>query len=340
MPNVTSQQFYSDLNKKLISPIYFLAGEEAYEQDEALKSIEKALSADSLNREVFFGNESKIEEILSAYQTAPFLGDRRLVIVKNANKIRANDIEKLTAYLAAPVSSTCLVLIWPERITKDTKAKDLIDLTESAGTFIEFKKRYDRELPSWISEKAAQKGKKIDYTASQLLIEESGSSLLDLTNEIEKLDLFTGKIREITADDVEMLSGHTKNANLNLLAEVLETRNLNLSLKIIEELLEEGEEPIRILFRLYWVMRRLLLAKSLLEEDKADAAQIRRALRLHNYFDRNFFINLKKFSLGELKVSIELLMKADLELKTSARPAGLIFDEMAFILCGRQGVKA
>ncbi|MCX5781128.1 MAG: DNA polymerase III subunit delta [Elusimicrobia bacterium] len=335
MPYITSQQFYAEIDKKMFSPVYVFAGEDSYDHDEALKALEKALAVDSLNREIFFGNESKIEEMIIAVQTLPFMGDKRLVILKNAQKLKAGDSEKISEFLKAPVASTCFVIMWTDKVGRDAKSRALFNIAEENGSIVEFKRIYDNELPQWIQRKVAQHGKKIHSEASLLLAQESGSNLLDLNNEIEKLILFVGKKTEITDEDVELVSGHTKTANLNRLAEVLESKSLESALKITEELLREGEEPIKILFRIYWIVRRFLLAKSLLEEEKAGAPEIRQALRLHNYFDRNFFQNLKKFSLNSLENSIGLILQADLEIKTSARPAKLIFDELIFVLCGK-----
>ena len=340
MPYITSQQFNSDINKSIFSPVYIFIGEDAYDHDEALKALEKALSVDSLNREVFFGNESKAEEVIIAAQTIPFLGNKRLIIVKNTQKFRANDAEKLAEFIRSPVDSTCLVLLWPERAGKDTKKKAIFAAAETSGAIVEFKRHYDNELPAWVQKKAAQHGKKIDLAASQLLVQESGSTLLELSNEIEKLVLFAGKNGEITIDDVEAVSGHTKTANLYRLAELLETKALAASLKVIEELLNEGEEPIKILYRFHSVIRRLLLAKSLLEEEKAGPMDVRQALRLNNFYDKNFFLNLRKFSQKDLESYIGLVLKADLELKTSARPPELILSELVFALCGERVYQA
>ena len=340
MPYITSQQFNSDISKKVFSPVYIFAGEDAYDHDEALKTLEKTLLVDSLNREVFFGNESKAEEVIVAADTLPFLGNKRLIIVKNAQKFKAGDAEKLAEFIRCPIDSTCLVLLWAERVGKDTKKKPIFETAERSGTIVEFKRHYDNELPAWIQKKVAERGKKIDLAASQLLVQESGSTLLELSNEIEKLQLFSGKRNEITAEDVEAVSGHTKSANLNRLAEALEVKDLNGSLKVIEELLNEGEEPIKVLYRVHWVIRRLLTAKSLLDEEKAGPVDVRQALRLNNFFDRNFFQNLRKFYLKDLESYFGLVLGADLELKTSARPPEVILNELMFALCGERVYKA
>ncbi|MFC1501502.1 DNA polymerase III subunit delta [Elusimicrobiota bacterium] len=333
MPYIKSPEFYSKISKKDFSPVYIIAGEDPYEHDEALKYLEKTLSLDSLNREMFFGGETPVEEIILADQTMPFMGDKRLIIVKNAHKIRANDTDKLAEFLKNPVNTSCLVLFWVDRIGKDFKKKKLINAVEKTGSVVEFKRLYDNELPSWVQKNVERHGKKINNAAIQVLLEESGASLLDLDNEIEKLILFTGQRNEILTEDVEKISGHTKLTTLNNLSSVLESKNALETLKVVEELLKEGEVGLRILATISRVVRRLLIAKSLLLEQKKSQTEIRQSLRLHNYFDRNFFTNLSKFKFSDLEEGINLVLKADRDIKTSSRPVPLIFEELILSLC-------
>ena len=197
---------------------------------------------------------------------------------------------------------------------------------------VEFRGLYENELPAWVKEKIKEQGKTISDEAAGLLIAESGSSLLDLNNEIEKLVLYSSRNKEITADDVEKLSGHTRQANLNNLSESIEGCKMSGAFKIVENLLSEGEIPLKILATIYRVLRRMLLAKSLQEEKKSSRLEIQQELRFNAYFDRNFFNNLSKFSLERLKKGLNLVLNADLELKSSSRPEQMVFEELILSL--------
>lgn len=334
MPIVKPVQFYDALKKGDFGKVYLIAGEENLLIKEALKSIEKAVNAGNLNREIFYGAETCADEVSMAMQTMPFLSERRLVIVKDADRLRASEREKLAEFIKISSQSSCLVIVWPEKIRPENQKSSLFEAVKESGIIVEFRRPYDNELPSWIQKEAEKRSKRITIGAVQCLIQESGSNLMDLRNEIEKLGLFTGANKEITLEDVELSSGRTKTANLNSLAEAVESKQIDTGLKIVEDLLSEGEIPLKILSALYRVIRRLFYAKSLLEENKSSCQEIKQELRLHQYFDRNFFANLSRFSLEDLRGHIDAVLHADMELKTSSRTEALVFEELLLTLCG------
>lgn len=335
MPYIKSQEFYYQLKSGSPKAVYVFAGEEAYLQEEALAYLEKTLSVDALNREIFFGQDASVDDIIVAARTLPFMGDRRLIIVKDAHKIRSADAEKLGGYLASCDRSSLLVLCWQEKLRKDSRRNALLAAADKAGAIVEFRALYENELPAWIQQRVKGLSKKMSAEAAKCLVQESGSNLMDLNNELEKLDLFTARKEEITVQDVEAVSGHTRLSNLNHLAEAVESKRVGAALRITENLLQEGEVPLRILATIYRVMRRLLAAKSLLEEKKSSHQDIRQELNLNPYFDKNFFTNLSAFSRPALEKASKDILHADAELKTSARPETMILEELVLRLGGK-----
>jgi len=335
MPTLKPAELYAELRAKNYRPFYIFAGEETYLMEEAWRQLEKGIGVDSLNRETFFGGDVSVDDIIIALQTMPFLAEKRLLLVKDAQKIKAKEAEKLAEYLKMPVTSSCLVLLWQDKLRKDAKS-GLFSAVGKTGAVVEFRALYDRELPSWVVQKVAGLGKRISSDAAQYLVQESGSNLLDLYNEIEKLDLFTGAAKEITVKDVEVMSGHTRQANLNQLAEAIEGKKIDEMLAIVEGLLEEGEIPLKILATIYRSVRRLLAAKSLGEERGLSSQEIKQELHLHPYFDRNFLMNVSRYTMAELQKDLELILQADLELKTSVRPEQFIFEELLLGLSGKR----
>lgn len=328
MPYLKPAQLHAEWKSKQYRPVYLFAGEETYFLDEAWQQLEKALALDSLNCETFFGTDFSVDTLILALQTLPFMADRRLLVVKDAHKIKSADSEKLAECLKNPVPSSCLVLLWPDKVKREAKNSDLFSAVDKVGAVVEFRAPYEKELPAWITQQSTLYGKCIREDAIQALIQESGSSLLDLHNELEKLSLFTGSEKEITVNDVELMSGHTRQANLNQLSEAVEARKTGEALQTVESLLEEGEIPLRILATIYRVSRRQLIAASLQHESRRSVQEIRQELYLHPYFDRNFFVNLSHCTLENLKKNIGLIMQADKELKSSTRPEQSIFEEL------------
>ena len=334
MPNSKPQELFDSLKRKSVSDMYIFHGEEAYLCEEALRALKAAVGADELNTEVFYGNDADINQVLISRQTMPFMSGKRLIIVKDAQKIRSHDLEKLNEAIKSTIDTSCIVLIWNERPKPAVRNSSLFKTARKHATIVEFWTPFEKDLPSLILRYVKKHGKTISYDASKFLAGECGSNLMDLSNEIEKLALFIGKGKEIGLDDVKLLSGHTKQASLNELAGSIEAKSMKRAVRIIEELIDEGEPSPRILYTIGRVARKLLTAKYLKEESFLNDSDISKQIKLKNYFDRNFFYYLSRHSLKGLENSIISLREADISMKTGRLPEKAALEELVYKMLG------
>ena len=80
------------IKRKEISPLYFLYGEESFLLEKTLASLKENLIDPSLhhfNLSVFNGRESTPQDILSSAKTHPLSGGYRMVVVKEADKLKS-----------------------------------------------------------------------------------------------------------------------------------------------------------------------------------------------------------------------------------------------------------
>jgi DNA polymerase-3 subunit delta len=328
MAYLKPKEFYTALRKQEYKPVYLFAGEELYQQEEAWRYIEKKFGIDSLNLEIFYSGDMSVSDLMLAAQTHPFMSEKRLLLVKDTQKLKSADVEAITQFLVNPLDTVCLIFLWGDKVKRENKSGKLFKAIEKAGDVVEFRALYESELPAWVKERVKEQAKAISNEAVQALITESGSTLLDLNNEIDKLMLFTAAKSEITVADVESLSGHTRQSNLNNLSESIESGKTGQALIITENLLKEGEIPLKILATVYRVIRRLFIAKSLMDEKKVSRSDVQQELHLNPYFDKFFFNNLSKFTLAKLGKALRLISAADAELKSSSRPEQMVFEEL------------
>ncbi len=334
MAYLKPKEFYIRIREQKYRPVYLFAGEDVYQQEEACRFIVKKLDVDSLNMEIFYCGDMNINDLMLAAQTHPFMAERRLLVVKDAHKLKSADVAALSVFLKNPLETVCLLFMWPEKVRKENKSSALFKAIEAAGEVVEFKALYENELPAWVKIKIKEQSKTISDEAVGVLIAETGTNLLDLDNEIEKLALYCAKKNEIAVADVEKVSGHARQANLNNLAESVESGRIGTALEITEKLLSEGEIPLKMLTTIYRVLRRLLIARSMMDEKKSSRMEIQQELNLNAYFDRNFFNNLSKYSLERLKKGISQVLSADIDLKSSSKPENMVFEELILSLSG------
>ena len=97
---MTYDQILSDIHKKNFAPIYFLTGEEPYFIDMISDTIEnEALDeADrAFNQIVLYGRDVDVETIANHARSFPMMGERMVVIVKEAQDVK--NLENFEAYL-------------------------------------------------------------------------------------------------------------------------------------------------------------------------------------------------------------------------------------------------
>ena len=333
----TVTMFRKNLSAKKIAPVYFLAGEEPFLLEDSLKRIEKVINTDDLNREVFQATECSGNDILNSVETLPFLTDKRIVILKMANKLKNDDFKIITKIIENPVDTSCFIIIFPEKIKNSTsKRKDLIALCEKSDICycVDCKKLYEKDVKNFIQEEFNIRGKNIEPDVVQQIINDTGLDLQNVSNEIEKISLYLGKDKKnITVEDFVKISGFTKEINIFMLTNSIEEKNLKYSLFIVEQMLKTGESAIGLLSTISGAIRKMLMAKSLMEEKNYTSQDALNYVRVYSYFQYKYAANLSKYSLVHLKKCLKEILKTDIALKTGKTDDKSAIENLVLFIC-------
>jgi DNA polymerase-3 subunit delta len=328
----------SALSLKEISPVYLFAGEETYFLDSCLKAVEKVVNVNNLNREIFYAQESSTKDILNALQTLPFLSEKRLIIVKGLDKIKASDASQLSSYLLNIVETSVLVFLYNGDYKRETiaKRKELINncISSKNCVSVECKKLYENEVKEFIKNEFSFRKKSISYDTILEILDNNGTDLLSIVNEIEKVCLFVGENKnEIHKEDLDLISGYTKELNIYSLSSCIESKDLNKALFILNKLLIQGEEPVMVLYVISSSIRKMLSAKSMLEEHSMPTAQVASNLKIHRFYSSSFFSNLKKHSTKKLKEVLKIILEADTAIKTGLLDTSFALEKTVIYIC-------
>jgi DNA polymerase-3 subunit delta len=203
-----------DLHGSMFKPMYVLMGEETYFIDQISNYIaQNAVPPEQqdFNLITIYGENTTAKEIDMAARGYPMMGERQLIIVKEAQQIRG--IEELDGYAKNPVPSTILVICIKGK-TLDKRTAFYKTLLKTCEVFeSELFKTYDAGIVDWIADYLQQSGIGIDYAASALLVEALGVELTKITTEIDRLLMMLPlNTTKITAEHVELL-GVSKDFN-------------------------------------------------------------------------------------------------------------------------------
>lgn len=230
---ITFSQLKKLIAERKLAPLYLLHGEEGYYIDEIVKEFEELLPEEErdFNLYTIYGPETGVESIMDVCQRLPMMAERQVVIVKEAQAIRADALNKLHFYAERPNPSTVLVIAC--RGDK-AKGKDLIAAIKKNGIVFESKKVTERNLLPVISDLIKDKKMSVDPKALSMLRDYIGTDISRLYNEIDKLSFILGPGAMITPEAIERNIGISKDYNNFELVDAINSRNAAKAMTIVE----------------------------------------------------------------------------------------------------------
>ena len=317
-----------------ISPLYLLFGEEDFLIDEGVRAIIHAALGGGergFNLDILAAGEHDIREILAIASSFPMMADRRVVVVRDAEKVAGKDAEVLAAYCENPSRTTSLVLI----TTKPDFRKRPYTVLKRSAVVVESKSFYENQLPGWIVSRVQRQGRTIHPEACKLLTTYVGPSLREMQNELDKLLVFLGDRKEISADDVSAVVGMSREYSVFELQKAIGSRNISKAVEIVHFMVESGQSvPFVILmltnyFTALWKLHEMR-RKGVPQREQAATA------RIHPYFFQEYVESVGRFSASEVERAFLLLADADEEAKSTSRSSSLILTTLVVGLLGHQ----
>ena len=320
------------LGRNEVAALYLLFGEEDFLIDDGLKAIiQSALgkSERGFNLDVVSAGERDIREILAIASSFPMMADRRVVVVRDAEKITGKDADVLTGYCENPSRTTSLVLI----TTKPDFRKRPYSVLKRNGVVVESKSLYENQLPGWITSRVQRKGKTIHPEACKLLTAYVGPPLREMQNELDKLFVFIGDRNEITTDDVSSVVGMSKEYSVFELQRAIGTKDVARAVEIIHYMVEGGQSvPFVVVmltnyFTAFWKLHEMR-RKGVPPREQASAA------RIHPYFFQEYAESVSRFSQSEVERAFVLLAHADEQAKSTSLGVSQILTTLVVNLLG------
>ncbi len=225
---------------------------------------------------------ARIRAAIQAIQTLPFFGGTKLVWLKNVNFLadsvsgRAASVqvalEELTDVINAGLGAEVTLLVSALDVDKrrsfykslgkraDLQVFDRLDSSRSG---------WEEEATELVLQRAGARGLKFDSGALELFVLLTGGDTRQIENELEKLEIFLGKKRDIAVENVRDLVPLSRAGVVFELGNALAERDLERALTLVRRLLDQGEKAIGILLAtILPTIRNLLLAKDLIERHR------------------------------------------------------------------------
>lgn len=225
---------------------------------------------------------TRIRSTIEALRTLPFFGGEKLVWLKNANflgddqKARSASVqtalEELTDTINEELGPEITFLLsaievdkrrsFYRSIAKRAELQVFDKLDSSRGG-------WEEEATEIVQTRAKKRKLQFEEDALELFVLFTGGDTREIENELEKIDLYLGKEREVNVDLVRELVPLTREGVIFDLSNALAERDLERAVTLVRQLLDQGESAIGILLvAILPTVRNLLLAKDLMERHR------------------------------------------------------------------------
>ncbi len=299
------------------SLLHAIVGTDSYLAEAALERLLEA--AVGREREgavqVVHGDETTWGRLVEGARTGSLFAPRRAIVVRNAEAVKGDEAP-LASYLEDPSPGVTLILLAAKPDKRRVAWK--LYLAEASVTPADPKR--GAALRAYVSEELRRRGLRLDGDGLEELLERVGQDLRRLLGEVDKLQAFAQGEKALSAEDVASVLGRGMARPLYLLSDAIAARDAPRSLALLEALLDDGEEPLKILGTLHRSLRQVRAARSLRDKRASrEEMMARLTLPANMAFKLPGLLEAAgRWSDGELKGAVLGIAAQDREIKNGA----------------------
>ncbi len=318
---MTRAEFLKQVNEgRLLSVYLFLGGENLFHEELLEAASGKILPEDELefNWIRFDAVTVGAEELAANLETGSLFGNTRIIHLNNFENA-SGEIE--TALLRGFNQLPQGVYLFISALKLDGRKKIHQELQKRIPV-VDCNKLTNADLPVWIRQRAQKKGLELSLEQARLIGERTNGDLLRVRTELEKMAIYTGKNEKMTDAELEALLPGGPEPDIFGLIDAVAGRNPKVGLPRLEELLDSGENELKILATLSRQFRNIAAALEA-KESGMTSRSLAGFLGINPYVAEKSFGQARYFSLAELQKILNRLLQADYRIKTGQRESRL-----------------
>jgi len=356
---MTPDQFLDRLKKSGPAPAYLFLGQEAYQRERCRRALIEAVlpredREQGLTRHDL--DEIPLAAVLDDARSMSLFAAKRVIWISGAEAVlprgraksdddeedgKGGDAAELAAYLKDPTPETTIVI---EASRYDFEGEDKARVERVQKYFacvpmqVEFR-AFDPAEARALAQGLAKKAQlQLGLGELALLLEATGGDASRLAVEIEKLSLFAGTARKVTAEDIAQMVPDAQQTTVFALVSALGRGDRTRALEILDTLAREGEYmPLALTF-LATQFRMALAAR---EAGMRSAGQIQAhfnkiGARIWPERARQIEQTVGAFPKARLEKAVVKLFEADYALRDARPDDRIVMEEMIIALTSAQ----
>lgn len=310
--------------------------------DVLVGSEDPGLAMEEVGAERLVGSDGSpsIGPLVDAAQTPPFLTARRVVVGRGLAAFgTAGAVAPLVAYLAEPLASTALVLVWERAADQQRSAripKSLQEAVTAAGGVV-----VDADpgkVGPWVQAQLREAPISVDAAAAERIAEHVGDEAASLGGVIDTLVGAYGAGAQLGVDEVEPYLLGAGALPPWALTDAIDRGSVREALAVLERSLEAGgRHPLQIMAILHTHVGRMLALDGARVPDERAAAELL-GMKGSTFPARKALAQARRLGHDKIAELTQLLARADLDLRGArAWPPEVVMEVLVARLASRSG---
>ena len=193
------------------------------------------------------------------------------------------------------------------------KEKKIVKLFKKENKIKQFNKLEEKTLEEKIKEKLKSQNFEIDFLALKELINRCKNNYQDILNEINKLILYKDNEKNITIEDVKKVVSKPLEDNIFKLLGAITENNKKQIFDIYEDILNTGEDPIKILVMIANEFRLIYEVKIMNNLNEQELSNI---MKIHPYRIKKAKEKTYSYTKEKLEIILNKLSDLDYNIKS------------------------
>lgn len=273
MANLDEKKLREEISKGKIRSIYFLVSEDPERTDFLLRQLQLKIFGDASKNSIerYYGDDLNPASLMDSMRSSSLWEPNKLILVKQAERITAKQYEALMPLLSEDFERSTLVFL-STKIDARTKFAQALQKAKDQAVLVKFEELSAGEWNLFIQQYLRDLGKDLDDNARALLQDWTLSSLSELKHTLERAALYAGEAKTITKEHITAVGMKITPEDIFRFTGGILAGDSTAALSMLDNLLEQGEEPIALVALLARQYRWLLRILALRAEGKTDSS--------------------------------------------------------------------
>jgi DNA polymerase III subunit delta len=284
--------------------VYLLLGDD---EERKSRGVEKLRGGRAV--EGYDASGTSPATIVSACNSFSLFGEGPFVVLRNLDAWNAAQKAVVVDYLEDPSPGSDLILLGKKLGARER----LLSAVKKSGEVHNFEQPKGKALVRWVVGHAKKLGLDLSEEIAEDLTERCSGDKMRLLQETEKLALYIGD-GTATHDDVAALCPPDIQSNIFAFVDSLAAGERDRALKLLEDLINTGEPPLRLTFMIRRQFQLVARARALLERGTPQK-EVASQLKVPPFVARKLEEQGRKLDDGDLDRALALIQDLESGLK-------------------------